>query len=52
MRDFFVFACIAGLTALALAQEPATPAKSGEGLQSGGISSDSVGGLRNAPRFN
>ncbi len=41
MRDGFVFACIAGLTALALAQEPAGPVKTGESRQSGSVSADS-----------
>ena len=40
MRDCFVFACLAGLTALALAQEPAGARKSGEGLQFGSVSAD------------
>jgi len=40
MRDCFVFACLAGLTALALAQEPAGAGKSGEGLQFGSVSAD------------
>jgi Domain of unknown function (DUF4440) len=41
MRDCFVLACVAGLTALALAQEPAAPTKSGETRQSGSVSADS-----------
>jgi hypothetical protein len=41
MRDCFVIACITGLTALALAQEPATPAKTGESRQAGSVSTDS-----------
>jgi hypothetical protein len=41
MRDYFVFACIAGLTALALAQEPATQPKTGESRQSANTSADS-----------
>jgi len=38
MRDCFVFVCIAWLTSLALAQEPAMPPKSGESRQSGSVS--------------
>ena len=41
MRECFVFACIAGLAALALAQGPTMPSKSGEGRQSGSTSVDS-----------
>jgi Domain of unknown function (DUF4440) len=41
MRDCFVLVCIAGLTAVALAQEPAAPTKSVESRQSGSISADS-----------
>jgi hypothetical protein len=41
MRDCFVFACIAGLTSLALAQPPAMPAKTGENRESSGVSADS-----------
>ncbi len=41
MRNCFVFACLAGLTALALAQRPTMPAKAGEGQQAGGVSADS-----------
>ena len=41
MRPCFVFACVAGLTSLALAQEPATPAKIGESRPSNSISADS-----------
>ena len=41
MRNCFVFACLAGLTALALAQQPTMPAKAGEGQQAGGVSADS-----------
>ena len=40
MRDCFIFACLAGLTALALGQEPAMPPKSGE-TRPGKISADS-----------
>jgi hypothetical protein len=35
MRDGFVFAGIAGLSSLALAQEPATPAKTGDSQPNG-----------------
>src|SRR5580698_5530224 len=35
MRNCFVFACIAGLMALALAQQPTMPTKFGESEQSG-----------------
>ena len=41
MRDYFVFVCIAWLTSLALAQEPAMPPKSGESRQSGSVSANS-----------
>jgi hypothetical protein len=41
VRHCFAFACIAALTALALAQEPAMPPKAGETRQSGNISTDS-----------
>jgi hypothetical protein len=41
MRERFVFACIAGMTALALAQEPAIPPKTTEVRQSGSVSGDS-----------
>jgi len=41
MRDGFVFACIVWLTALALAQKPAVPPKTGESRQSGSVSADS-----------
>jgi ketosteroid isomerase-like protein len=41
MRNCFVLAWVAGLTALALAQEPAAPAKSGESGQFGSVSADS-----------
>ena len=40
MRDCFVFACVAGLTALALAQEPTAPPKSSESQQSSSASAD------------
>ncbi len=42
LRDCFVLACLTGLTALALAQEPATPPKSGESQQFGSVSTDST----------
>jgi hypothetical protein len=41
MRDCLVFACLAGLTALVLAQAPATPTKSEESRQPGSVSADS-----------
>src|SRR5208283_1710397 len=41
MRDCFVFACLAGLTAVALGQEPAMPPKAGE-TRPGSISADSA----------
>jgi hypothetical protein len=41
MRDCFVFACVAGLTALALAQGPATAPKSGGSQEFGSVSADS-----------
>jgi uncharacterized protein DUF4440 len=41
MRDYFVFACIAWLTSLALAQQRTMPAKTGESVQSGRVSADS-----------
>jgi uncharacterized protein DUF4440 len=40
VRHRFVLACFVGLTALALAQEPATPTKAADSRQSGGISPD------------
>jgi len=40
MRVCFVLACVAGLMALALAQNPAAPAKSGESQQFGSVSTD------------
>ncbi|MGA8213566.1 MAG: nuclear transport factor 2 family protein [Candidatus Sulfotelmatobacter sp.] len=42
MRACFVFACIAGLTFLALAQQPTMPTKFGEGGQSGSVSADTT----------
>jgi hypothetical protein len=41
MRKCFVFACVAGLTCLALAQQPTTPAKSGEAPPTGSAAADS-----------
>jgi hypothetical protein len=41
MRDYFVFACIAWLTSLALAQQRTMPAETGESVQSGRVSADS-----------
>ena len=41
MRVCFLFACIAWLTPLAWAQQPTTPAKTGESRQSGNVSADS-----------
>jgi|SRR5208282_5893095 len=41
MRDCLVLACLAGLAALAFAQEPAMPTKSMEGPQFGSVSADS-----------
>ena len=41
MRDCWIVACIAGLAALAFAQEPARPTKSVEGPQFGSVSTDS-----------
>jgi ketosteroid isomerase-like protein len=41
MRHCFVWACITGLTALALAQQPATPTKSSASQQPTGVSADS-----------
>ena len=42
MRDWFVLGWVAGLTALALAQQPAAPAKFGESRQFGSVSEDSA----------
>jgi hypothetical protein len=42
MRAHFVFACIAGLTSLALAQQPAVPAKSVQSPPSTSVSPDSA----------
>ncbi|HWY20940.1 MAG TPA: nuclear transport factor 2 family protein [Candidatus Acidoferrum sp.] len=41
MRRYFVFACLAGLTSLAVAQQPATPAKTGGKQPSGNASAES-----------
>lgn len=41
MRDCLGWVCIAGLAALAFAQEPAMPTKSVEGAQFGSVSADS-----------
>jgi Domain of unknown function (DUF4440) len=41
MRNGFVFACIAGLISLALAQQSTTPAKTGESRQSSSVSAES-----------
>lgn len=40
MRACFALACMAGLTALALAQQPAAPVKSGEDQPLGSVSTD------------
>jgi hypothetical protein len=42
MRECLVFACLAGLTSVALAQQPATPAKAGESPSSSSVSADSA----------
>jgi hypothetical protein len=41
MRDYFIVVCLAGLMTLALGQQPATSAKSGEGQPFGSVSTDS-----------
>jgi len=41
MRDCFVFVCLASLAALALAQQPTMPAKTGDSRQSGNAFADS-----------
>lgn len=41
MRGCFLFVCIAWLTTLALSQKPAAPPKTGEGGQSGSVSTAS-----------
>ena len=43
MRDYFVFACFAGLTSLALAQQPTMPTQFGGGRQSGSATSSDSG---------
>jgi hypothetical protein len=40
MRDCLVFVCIAGLSVIALAQQPTMPTQFGEGRQSGPVSTD------------
>jgi hypothetical protein len=40
MRTYFIFACIAGLASLALAQEPALPSKPAESNQATAVSAD------------
>jgi hypothetical protein len=42
VKDFFVFACIAALASLALAQQSTTPAKTAESGPSSSISTDSA----------
>ena len=42
MRNCFVFACLAGLTSLALAQQPTMPAKAGDSRPSSKVSADSA----------
>jgi len=41
MRVYVIFACLAGLTTLALGQQPAAPSKSGESQPFGSVSTDS-----------
>ena len=41
MRDCFVFACIAGLTSLALAQQPTMPTKTDDSQPSSSVAADS-----------
>ena len=41
MRVYFILACLAGLTTLALGQQPAAPSKSGERQPFGSVSTDS-----------
>jgi len=41
MRVYFILACLAGLTTLALGQQPAAPVKSGEGQPFASVSTDS-----------
>ena len=42
MRNFLVFACVVGVTAIAGAQQPAPQSKSGESRQPGSVSADSA----------
>lgn len=42
MRNFLVFACVVGVTAMAVAQQPAPQSKSVESRQSGSVSADSA----------
>jgi len=42
VRNFLVFACVVGMTALAVAQQPAPQSKSGESRQSGSVPADSA----------
>jgi Domain of unknown function (DUF4440) len=42
MRECLVFTCLAGLTSVALAQQPTTPAKAGESPPSSSVSADSA----------
>jgi uncharacterized protein DUF4440 len=42
MRECLVFACLAGLTSVALAQQATTPAKAGESPPSSSVSADSA----------
>jgi hypothetical protein len=42
VKAFFVFACIAGLASVALAQQPATPAKTAGSGPSSSVSTDSA----------
>ncbi|HWO36080.1 MAG TPA: hypothetical protein VNO32_45390, partial [Candidatus Acidoferrum sp.] len=41
MKDWFLFACLAGLSGLALAQNPAASPKMGESRPSSSVSADS-----------
>jgi hypothetical protein len=42
VKAFFVFVCIAGLTSVALAQQPATPAKATRSQASNSVTADSA----------
>ncbi|MGA9544894.1 MAG: nuclear transport factor 2 family protein [Candidatus Sulfotelmatobacter sp.] len=42
VKYFFIFACIAGLASVALAQQPATPAKTAESGPSSSVSANSA----------